>query len=253
MRDGRSYGMIMSAGLAGKKLKTLREKTGLTIQEVANAVGMPLSTYASYEDKYKQDYLPQKLLKKILPLFTSHGIDWNEILTLFGLDFVTEGITMLSRGGEGRHSRAKRGANGKTRSMAEIVELDIRVSAGGGAMNEDGKPIGTWMIPAAVLEGQTTAPFTKLRIITVISDSMEPDLPAGTRVMVDTEDRRPTPPGVFVLWDGLGLVVKRIEHIPKSDPPRLKIKSDNPRYDAYELTADEAEIQGRVIGRWHRM
>jgi phage repressor protein C with HTH and peptisase S24 domain len=53
------------------------------------------------------------------------------------------------------------------------------------------------------------------------------------------------PPGV----DGMGLVVKRLEHVPMSDPPRVRIISDNPHYTPYECTADEINIVGRV--RWY--
>ena len=55
---------------------------------------------------------------------------------------------------------------------------------------------------------------------------------------------------MFVVWDGLGLVVKRVEHLPFTDPPRVRITSDNPRYRPYEVALGEAEIRGRVIGRW---
>jgi hypothetical protein len=46
--------------------------------------------------------------------------------------------------------------------------------------------------------------------------------------LVDLGRRSPTPPGIFVLDDGMGLVAKRLEHIPSSDPPRVRIISDNP-------------------------
>ena len=35
-----------------------------------------------------------------------------------------------------------------------------------------------------------------------------------------------------------------------TDPPRVKITSDNQNYAPYERTLDEAYIQGRVIGQW---
>ena len=54
---------------------------------------------------------------------------------------------------------------------------------------------------------------------------------------------------VFVLHDGIGLVAKRLEHIPLSDPPRVRIISDNLRYNTYDGTADEVNIIGRV--RWY--
>jgi hypothetical protein len=59
---------------------------------------------------------------------------------------------------------------------------------------------------------------------------------------------RLSPPGIFVLDDGMGLVAKRLEHIPNSDPPAVRVISDNPLYPAYERTADEIRIIGRI--RW---
>ena len=55
---------------------------------------------------------------------------------------------------------------------------------------------------------------------------MMPTLHDGDIVLVGR--RTPTPPGVFVLYDGMGLVAKRVEHITNSDPPRVRIISDNP-------------------------
>jgi phage repressor protein C with HTH and peptisase S24 domain len=55
-----------------------------------------------------------------------------------------------------------------------------------------------------------------------------PTLHDGEIVLVDLGRRSPTPPGIFVLHDGMGLVAKRLEHIPNSDPARLRIISDNP-------------------------
>jgi phage repressor protein C with HTH and peptisase S24 domain len=70
----------------------------------------------------------------------------------------------------------------------------------------------------------------------------------GDIVLVDMDRAAPTPPGVFVLHDGIGLVAKRLEHIPNSDPPIVKVISDNKTYSVYERTADEVNIVGRV--RW---
>ena len=67
----------------------------------------------------------------------------------------------------------------------------------------------------------------------------------GDIVLVDLGRSAPTPPGVFVLYDGMGLVAKRLEHIPNSDPPRVRIISDNP---PYEGSGDEVNIIGRI--RW---
>jgi hypothetical protein len=67
-------------------------------------------------------------------------------------------------------------------------------------------------------------------------------------VLDDLSRRAPTPPGIFVLCDGMGLVAKRLEHIPNSDPPRVRIISDNAFYAPYDCTAG-VNISGRI--RWY--
>ena len=67
-------------------------------------------------------------------------------------------------------------------------------------------------------------------------------------VLVDMTRQLPNPPGIFVLDDGMGLVAKRLEHIPNSDPPAVRVISDNKRYLEYERTAEEIRIIGRI--RW---
>ena len=50
-----------------------------------------------------------------------------------------------------------------------------------------------------------------------------------------------------VLWDGPGLVVKRVEIVSGEDPPRLRLLSANPDYLAYTCLADETHIVGKVL------
>ena len=88
-----------------------------------------------------------------------------------------------------------------------------------------------------------------LRAMSVQGDSMLPTLQDSDTILVDLNQRNPIPPGIFVLHDGMGLVAKRLEHVPFSDPPRVRIISDNTRYSPYECTADEINIVGRV--RWY--
>jgi phage repressor protein C with HTH and peptisase S24 domain len=77
---------------------------------------------------------------------------------------------------------------------------------------------------------------------------MMPTLHDGDIVLVDLGRRAPTPPGIFVLHDGMRLVAKRLEHIPNNDPPRVRIISDNPLYKPYEGGGEEVNIIGRI--RW---
>lgn len=130
-------------------------------------------------------------------------------------------------------------------------ELAVRASAGPGAIADEESVVARWSVPQTLVRSRTNAPAEALKVITVEGDSCEPDFRPGDRVLVNLNDRTPSPPGYFALWDGIGTVIKRLEHVPYSDPPTLKIKSTNPAYEAYERHLAEVSISGRVLGKWH--
>jgi phage repressor protein C with HTH and peptisase S24 domain len=86
-----------------------------------------------------------------------------------------------------------------------------------------------------------------LRMLHMHGDDMEPTLNKGDMVLVDISKKNPSPPGLFVIYDGLGFVVKRLEYISQSVPPRLTVLSDNTTYKAYERGLSETHIIGRVV------
>jgi phage repressor protein C with HTH and peptisase S24 domain len=135
-----------------------------------------------------------------------------------------------------------------------IAEIDVRASAGPGAFNEGLEETKvTWLFPETMVRHEFRARPSELRMITVDGDSMDPLLSSGDRILIDTSQRVPVPPGIFVIWDGMGLVAKRVEHIPNSDPPKVVIKSVNPEYQAYERIAEEVNVVGRVVWAARRL
>jgi len=129
-----------------------------------------------------------------------------------------------------------------------IPEIDVRAAAGAGALNdgfEEGN--GAWLFSESMIRHELRVRAADLRVITIDGDSMEPLISSGDRILVDTSQCVPVPPGIFVIWDGMGLVVKRVEHVPQSEPPMVIIKSVNPEYQTYERDAEEVKIIGRVI------
>ena len=138
-------------------------------------------------------------------------------------------------------------------AQVSIMELQVRAAAGGGALVESEAEGVRWYFPAEWLRHEIRASASDLRMITIDGDSMEPLLRSGDKILIDTARRAPSPPGVFVLFDGLGLVAKQLELVPQSDPPKVLIKSANPRYETYERTAEEVSIVGRVVWFARRM
>ncbi len=121
-------------------------------------------------------------------------------------------------------------------------------SVGAGALNdglEEGR--GAWMFAEGMIRHELRARAADLRVITIDGDSMEPLISSGDRILLDTSQCVPVPPGIFVIWDGMGVVAKRVEHVPYSDPPKVIIKSVNTEYQTYEREAEEVKIIGRVI------
>ena len=155
-------------------------------------------------------------------------------------------------------------AGNSAKKHAIVHEVDARGGAGGGGqlvteqqaiLNEDNGQleggdgiIGSWAMPWDFVRSELRIDPDHARIISILGNSMEPTLKNGDRVLVDTNDKVPSPPGIFALWDGYGIVVKSVEHIHNSDPPAIRIISDNTTFSPYELVEDEANIIGRV--RW---
>ena len=134
------------------------------------------------------------------------------------------------------------------RGYTAVPVIDVRASAGPGAWNDKFEEAReTWLFADRLIRHEFRAKPEDLRIITVDGDSMEPALSSGDRILIDLSRTVPVPPGIFVIWDGMGLVAKRIEHVPHSEPLEVVLKSLNPDYDSYERLAEEIRVVGRAV------
>ena len=135
-------------------------------------------------------------------------------------------------------------------TFVSITHAGVRPAMGGGAvvLEDHETPGRAYHFRRSWIKNDLKASPSQLRIMTVEGDSMEPTLQDGDTVLVDMTRRAPSPPGIFVLDDGMGLVAKRLQHVPNSDPPAVRVISDNRHYPEYERTAGEVHIVGRI--RW---
>ena len=130
--------------------------------------------------------------------------------------------------------------------LVPVHEMEVEAAAGGGAVaDEITEERARWYLPEAMVRHEGDANPETLRILRVRGDSMEPEMREGDRLLVDTARRRPATGELFVLFDGTGLVVKRVERVPGQE--QLRLLSANPAYAPYTALGDEVHIVGKVV------
>lgn len=115
------------------------------------------------------------------------------------------------------------------------------------------KVVSEWLFPSAFLRHELRMQPGEIMVLEVVGDSMSPTLESGDRVLVDTTYAKPTPDGVYVIEEGDGPMVKRLQLVRRSDPAEIRIISDNKHHEPYTLRLDQIRIIGRVSGRVTKM
>lgn len=155
----------------------------------------------------------------------------------------------------GVHEAELRSYQPETSSIPDVIDipwLDVEVSAGHGASADDAGLSAeddrkSWLFDRRSLAQITSGPHHRLRMLNVRGDSMQPVLDDGDVILVNTDDLLPSPPGIFVLFDGMGVMAKRVEMIPSSEPVHIRISSANTHYSSYQRKLEDITILGRVI------
>lgn len=120
----------------------------------------------------------------------------------------------------------------------------VRGLSDNGGMADDG-----WVMPASVLAQRTRGRPENIRIFTVQERAMVPELLPGETVLVDMADTVPSPPGIFVVADGLGHIIRRVAHVPHSKPAQIRLSVMDAAYEPMTMPLDGAGIVGRVIAK----
>lgn len=72
----------------------------------------------------------------------------------------------------------------------------------------------------------------------------------GDRVIVDRSSTRPSPPGIFVIWDGMACVLAKLSVVPgATKSPTVRIENSN---GSFELALDKVQVLGRVRGSFQQ-
>lgn len=214
----------------GTRLKEARELRGKSQDEVGKAAGVSRAAVAQWE---KGTTAPTA--DKLEP-----------ICELLDADPV-----WLITGAHGKWSKGAKGAVGV--ATIDVPEYDVRASAGGGFQIDKERQKDVWPFSRKYILDELRLPASNLVVLEVVGDSMEPTLHSGDRVLVNMGDKRVTNPGIFVLWDGDGTVIKRLETVPNTSPQRIKRISDNPLHGTYEVVGADTIIIGRAVWFARRM
>lgn len=213
----------------GKRLRDRAEELGLKDAEVARRAGISARRYSNYVNEKRQpDY------DTLLEICRTLKITPNQVLGLDGrgesMDVTPDLPATLSLPEE----------------YVGIPFVDIQPSMGDGTYADHSGNGDLVYFPPDVIRLLRT-PADNLRLLEVEGPSMSPILEHQDRVIIDTTKKNPSQPAIFVLWDGHGIVCKWVERIPQTDPPKLRIISENERFKPYETTEEEANIVGRVV------
>ncbi len=128
-----------------------------------------------------------------------------------------------------------------------IRQLDVNAGLGAGGFPDDHAQPKTFWMPADLIEWQMGGKPDDFVVMETEGQSMEPTLLNGDLVLVDQRKRNPSNPGLFALWDGFGVVIKWLERVAHSSPPKIRLISENSRFSTYEVLADEARVLGKVV------
>jgi len=203
------------------RLKFLMNLLKINIKEFSVKTGIPYRTIQSYLLKERQPNYEN--LQKIA---THLCVNLNWLLTGEGEPFVKKPVEKAD-----------------VEDFVYVPVVSGRISAGGGLIPDTSIELRLafrrdWI--------QRHGDPRNMSLIRVSGDSMEPTLYSGDIVLVDHNRNYIDPQGgIYAIAIDDIIMIKRLQMI----YPAMKIRiiSDNPRYETFELEPDRVVINGKVI------
>ncbi len=224
------------------RIRTARKERGMTLEELSAATGISISHLSRIETNKPVGENGRGLTLEnailIARALTREVIDLTD-------EFQEEDIAHASRLDL---TAIKASHHGDIQNLTitagmGVGRLETVEGAASGFVPDDFVD-GFWSFPERVRE--RFQHMAKTHAIPVVGDSMEPTLRDGAIVFVDTTHVVPSPPDLYAIDYGDGLMVKRIELVPRSK--KVRVISDNgDRYKTYELNREELQVFGRVV------
>ena len=130
--------------------------------------------------------------------------------------------------------------------MAALDLVDLKTAY---SLEEEKDVICRMTVPEEMLPRGMAA--EDIKIVKMIGDHCAPEYKQGDYVFINTAQKLPEPPGVFLLWTGMGYKFQFCEHILSSAPPLIRISSPNKQaaYAPAETPLSKLSLKGRVFGK----
>lgn len=110
--------------------------------------------------------------------------------------------------------------------------------------------VANWSFPREWITREFDVPDQHLAIINVPSDSSL-GLSSGDMVVINRDDVRPSPAGLFLYWDGIGPNFAFMQSIPGHQDPTIRLVTIIG--DHIDISLADLKIIGRAIGKWSRI
>ena len=107
----------------------------------------------------------------------------------------------------------------------------------------EAKDAPSWTLPVSALGGRDPA-----GLVVYAAEEDGPGVRRGDRLIVDTADDLPSPPGLFVVFDGVGVLPARLSVVLSATGSMMRISDAGGTADV--PLASNIRILGRVVAKW---
>jgi len=137
-------------------------------------------------------------------------------------------------------------ANDASSTGVYVPEVSLK-AAGADNILDTSNQAGEWLLPKSFLRSHIDpAFFSSVIIVDCNGDSMSPTYNHGDYLLVNTGDTDASAGGVFVVWDGSSVAIRRIRSV---SPAEYELICDNSNYPAMRTNKTDTLTKGRVLGR----
>jgi transcriptional regulator with XRE-family HTH domain len=131
------------------------------------------------------------------------------------------------------------------RALGYALVPEIRV----GRSPDEYDTLQKWGLPYQFLTSELGCPDPDALFVMKVEAPIG-EYQVGDRVIVDRSSTRPSPPGIFLLWDGMACVLAKVGVVPGvTKSPTVRIENAN---GTFEIALDKTQLLGRVRGSFSR-